>query len=81
METRFKQNSLGNNLLPESIEHVNDRLFLTVTEQCAALCLLNNLSGVGSVCKNSVDAIDETAVVDESRLVRNFVLLNQIINL
>jgi hypothetical protein len=80
MEARLEQNSLGGDLISESIEHVHNLSLLILVEKSLTLSFLNNSGGVGQVRENVVNVVNESAVLDKSRLSLDSVFVDKVVN-
>jgi len=81
VESGLEENSLGGDLVAESIEHAHDLSLFVLVEQSGTLGLLDNSAGVGKVREDSVDVVDEGTVLDETGLALDSVLVDEVVNL
>lgn len=81
VESGLEENSLGGDLVAESIEHAHDLSLFDLIEQSGTLGLLDNSAGVGKVREDGVDVVDESTVLDEAGLALDSVLVDEVVNL
>ena len=81
VESGLEENSLGGDLVAESIEHAHDLSLFVLIEQSGTLGFLNDSTGVGQVREDSVDVVDESTVLDEAGLALDSVLVDEVVNL
>jgi len=81
VEARLQENSLGGDLVAESIEHAHDLSLFVLIEQSGTLGFLNDSTGVGQVREDSVDVVDESTVLDKAGLALDSVLVDEVVNL
>lgn len=81
LELRLDEDALVYDLESDCSEEGNQVVLLAVGEVGCALGVLDDGEWVGGICENVINIVTESRIIDETRGVVNFILLNQGVNL